>query len=194
MARPRVNSEGQRELDKVEDQIGALQQEIQSFNPLDELAPLPEETEPQVPMSKKEMKKDDAPYIRPKKTLAATNTPKSPTVWNKRWQKMHDRDWEYVKITAENHELIGGSIEMWTREYGCDPAHFWDIPVNRPIWVPRLVARKIARCTYHRLTMDNSIVTHGDQVGQVVGGLVVDHTKHRLNAIPCGESFSASNF
>jgi hypothetical protein len=74
-------------------------------------------------------------------------------------------------------------IEIWTRPYGGVPAEFWKVPVNKPIWGPRHLAEQIKRCSYHRLSMQNT-TTNSDGVGQYYGSLAVDSTIQRLDARP----------
>jgi hypothetical protein len=194
MIKPRVNSESQNQLNKADEEFKEFSKQVEAFNPIEVKAPL-EEREQQTKLSTREMKNTDAPYIKPMRNVARVNTKERPTFWDEKHRPAHDRDWEYVKITAENNELIGSMIEMWTAEYGCDPAHFWQIPVNRPIYVPRLVAKKIAGCKYHRMSMEtadlNNTKLHEGENMQFVGGMVATHTKHRLNAYPVGDSFTS---
>jgi len=55
---------------------------------------------------------------------------------------------EYVQFIAENKEIIGETIEIWTRPFGGMPAEFWKVPVNKPVWGPRYLAEQIKRCYY----------------------------------------------
>ena len=191
MSRPRVNSEGQRELDKAEEQLEGFKKAVEEFNPLeDEKKPV--DIDPQTKLSSKQMKESDAPYIKWTKYISRVNSEKWKTYWDEKHRAAHDRDWEYVRVIVENNEIMGSPIEMWTAEYGCDPAHYWTIPVNKPIYIPRLVARKIAKCKYHRLRVENTVTTQ-EAGGQFYGALVVDNVQRRLNAYPA-TSGSAEGF
>lgn len=190
MSRPRVNSEAQKSLDTAQEQFNAFNNQVQSLNPFEVKAPV-EEKERQTRLSNGELKKMDAPYIHWTKLVNRPNTTKTPSYWDEKYRAMHDKDWEYIKVTVENNEIIGEDIEMWTAEYGCDPAHFWKIPTNKPVYVPRLVARKIASCRYHRLVMEDR-PTQSTGGMQFYGAMAVSQTKQRLNAFPVNDNFQVS--
>jgi hypothetical protein len=85
---------------------------------------------------------------------------------------------------AENKEIIGETIEIWTRPYGGMPAEFWKVPCNKPVWGPRYLAEQIKRAHYHRLTMQENRIVGSDGMGQYFGSMAVDSTIQRLDAMP----------
>jgi hypothetical protein len=185
MNRPRVNSDGQKELNKAEEKIGEFKETVREFNPFTGLESV-NPADPQTKLSTRELNAMDAPYIKPVRSVNRVNSEKSKTYWNEKFQEQHDNDWKYVKCTVENNELIGQAVECWTAKYGCDPAHFWIVPVNKPIMIPRLLAEQLAKCQYHRLKMEDG----SDKVNYVNSNLVADHVVHRIDARPVGFGFS----
>lgn len=189
MTRPKVNSESQNQLDQAVAQVDAFNEEVKALAdaPL-KAAPL-EETEQQTKMSKRETAKYDAPYIKPERSIQCKEKP------NEKYQKERDYMWEYVKIIAENNEIVGETIELWTKKFPGDPAHFWKIPVNKPIYVPRLVAERLTECSYTRYAMEDRQNTMGsDGMGTYYSGMVAKNTVRRLNALPAGGFGKASSF
>ena len=91
---------------------------------------------------------------------------------------------EYVHFIAENKEIIGEAIELWTKPYAGLPAEYWRVPVNKPVWGPRYLAEQIKSKFYHRLVMQQNVVTGGDHMGQYYGSMAVDTTVQRLDAYP----------
>lgn len=188
---PKVNSDGQKELDKAQEKFDQFNDQVAGFNPLDAKAPVAE-TEPQTKMSQREIRNAEVPYIKPIRSVARTNFKNdridSRSYFDEKHRPLHDRDWEYVKCIVENNEIKGEDVEVWTAKWGCDPAHFWKVPVNKPVMIPRLLAEQLASCKYHRLRTEDRPVEQG-QLGTITGALVVDQTVHRIDARPVGFGF-----
>ena len=91
---------------------------------------------------------------------------------------------EYVYFEAENKEVIGETLQFWTKPFAGIPAEEWKVPVNKPVWGPRYVAERIKGCSYHRLTMDETQSTGTDGRGQYYGQMAVDSVIQRLDARP----------
>lgn len=182
MSKPKVSSGfAEKELDRAEQQFDRFQEEIRDFNPLEAKAPKIE-VEPQTKMSNREANKADAPYIKPIRSMHSAEK------FNEKYRKDWERAWEYVRCIAENREIIGESIELWTKKFAGDPAHFWRIPVNKPVYIPRLVAEQIASCSYHRLRMEDR-PTNVEGGMTYYGTMTVEQTVNRLDARPVGSSF-----
>jgi len=187
MAAPKVNSAGQKELDRADEQFKAFDEQVKSMT-VDHMNKAPVlETEPQTKMSNRELNKDDAPYIKPLRSINS----KEP--FNEKYRAQHTEAWKYVKCVVENNEIIGESVEVWTKRFAGDPAHFWKIPVNKPVYIPKLLADQLSQCSYHRLSMDQSQISSADGMGTYMGSMVVDHTKHRIDARPVGFGFVGMN-
>lgn len=177
--KPKVNSAGQKELDKVGAQFDAYQKEIQDLTQDKMEGVKKEESEPQTRLSQKEIASSKDVYLKPKKSAH------SKEVFNEKFRKDYEFQKEYVQLIAENYELIGSVIEMWTKPFPGMPAEYWEIPVNTPIWAPRYVAENLRKCNYHVFSMQENVGTTGsDQMGTYTGKMVVDTVKQRLDARP----------
>jgi len=173
------NSLAEKELDKAEKQFQEFDQNIKDMT-LDRMnqAPKPE-VEPQTKLASSEIAKMKEIYLKPEKSISCSPKDK----FNEDYRKQYEFDKEYVHFIAENHEIIGEALEIWTRPYGGMPAEFWQVPVNKPVWGPRYLAEQIKKCTYHRLVMQQT-PTHTEGLGQFYGSMAVDTTVERLTARP----------
>lgn len=180
MSRPKVNSESQKQLDQADDQFKAFSEQISSFSSVDQKA-ASEETEPQTKLSKREAKKMDAPYIEPERSVACSHKEK----FNEKYRKDWERGWERVKCIVENNEIIGEKVPVWTKKFAGDPYHFWQVPVNKPIYIPRLLAEQLAACKYRRLIMQDAPTSNVDGM-QFYGSMSVESVKNRIDARPIG--------
>jgi hypothetical protein len=178
MHRPEsANSASARELDKVSEQFDAFDANIQQMT-LDRMNAAPKkEEEQQTKLSSREMEKAPGIYLKPEKSIGTSQK------FNEKFRDKYLFDKEYVQFIAENKEIIGETIEIWTRPYGGMPAEFWKVPCNKPVWGPRYLAEQIKRASYHRFVMQQSPVS-GDSVGQYYGAMAVDTVVQRLDAIP----------
>lgn len=185
MNRPKVNSESQKELDRAEKQFEAFEEQVKSLN-VDEMNKAPKlELEPQTKISTREANKSDAPYIKPLRSINSKER------FDERYRDMHTKAWEYIKCIVENNEILGEAIEVWTKKFPGDPAHFWKVPVNKPVYIPKLLAEQLSQCKYHRLSMDQSTIASSDGLGTFMGSMVVDNTKHRIDCRPVGFGFTS---
>lgn len=172
------------ELDKVAEQFDKFDENVKSLTQ-DRMNQAPKlETEPQVKLSQKELSNSREIYLKPKRYLE----PKEK--FNENFRKEYEYRKEYVRFIAQNNELIGSAIEIWTKPFAGMNAEYWEVPVNKPIWGPRYLAEQIKKCNYHRLRMDENRPTHEDAVGVVVGAMVADSTIARLDANPAAETKS----
>ncbi len=179
--KPKVTSSlAEKELDKADKQFQAYDQNIKEMT-MDRMnqAPKPE-IEPQTKLASSEISKMKETYLKPKKSISCSPKDK----FNEDYRKQYEFDKEYVQFIAENHEIIGENIELWTRPYGGMPAEFWEVPTNKPVWGPRYLAEQIKKCCYHRLTMQQNVITENSGYGQMYGALAVDTTVQRLDARP----------
>jgi len=190
--KPEVNSAGELELQKVEKQLDEFQEEIKqiNFNRMD-LTRKPE-IENQTKLSQREIANSKDIYLKPIKKIGSRDK------FNENFREAYEYDKEYVHFIAENKEIIGESIDMWTKPYAGMPAEEWKIPVNTPVWAPRYVAEQIKRKYYHRMVMKD-IPTGSDHNAQYHGTMVVDTTIPRLDAFPASSGkvsvfMGANNF
>jgi len=172
-------STAEKELDKVDAQFKEFDIQVKELTQ-DRMncAPI-EDQEPQTKIAQVDKDKMKHVYLKPKRTIGSKEK------FNEKFRDMYNFDKEYVFFTAENKELIGETIELWTKPYpGCN-AEEWAVPANKPIWGPRYLAERIKGCKYHRLKMQQNVGTGGDSQGnQYYGALAVDTTVQRLDATP----------
>lgn len=175
-----VSMEKQEQM-KLEKQFDNFNDQVKEMT-LDRMnaAPKPD-IEAQTKLSQKEIEKSKDIYIKPFKTISCSEK------FNEKYREDYEFAKEYVYIVAENKEIIGEEIDLWTKPYAGVPAQEWKIPVNKPVWVPRFVAERIHGCTYHRLTMQQNVHSGSDHSGQYYGSMAVDTTIQRLDAIPMSQ-------
>jgi hypothetical protein len=174
--KPRVNSKGAQELDKAQEQLDQFTAQVKEA--VASSQPVPE-GEPQVKMSNREIHKSNARYLKPSRSIAS----KEP--FNEKFRAEYNFKKEYVQFIAEHSELIGSSIEKWTKPFAGMPAEYWEVPTNVPVWGPRYLAEEIKeKCSYNRLSMDQGVHTGSSAEGKFFGQLVVSNTIQRLDARP----------
>ena len=175
---PKVNSTGQKELDKIEKQFDAFDNQVQSLT-LDRMNMAPKaEQEQQTKLSQKDIEKSTDTYLKPFRSIGSREK------FNENYREEYNHAKEYVHFFAENKEIIGETIDMWTKPFAGVAAEWWKIPCNKNIWAPRYVAEQLKRAYYHRLTMQQNVGTGSDGAGQYYGAMAVDSTVQRLDAIP----------
>ncbi len=169
----------EKELDKMDAQFQAFDSNVKEMT-LDRMNQAPKrETETTAKISDREAQAAKDIYLKPRKTISCSPKDK----FNERFRKDYEYDKEYVQFIAENKEIIGETIDIWTRPYGGLPAEYWEVPCNKPVWGPRYLAEQIKRKCYHRLIMDKK-VSGGDGYGEYFGTMAVDTTIQRLDARP----------
>lgn len=174
----KVKTSAENELESAKQQIDAFEKNVNDLT-LDRMNAAPkEDSEPQRNMSSQEIKKNNDIYLKPTKSIARRDK------FNEKFRNQYNYDKELVYFIAENREIIGEDIELWTGKYGGMPVEFWKVPTNKPVWGPRYLADQIKSCAYHRLTMRNDIITESGGYGQMYGALAVDTTVQRLDARP----------
>ena len=178
--RPKVtHSASERELDKAEEQFKQFDAEVKELT-LDRMNMAPkQELEPQTKLSQSQIEKAKEIYLKPFKSIGCGPKDK----FNEKFRDDYEFQKQYVQFIAENKEIIGETIDIWTRPFGGMPAEYWNVPTNKPVWGPRYLAEQIKKCTYHRLVMQNA-PTNSDQHGQYYGSMSVDTTIPRLEARP----------
>jgi len=189
---PNVNSASEKELANVESQFEAFKENVESLT-LDRMNQAPkQELEQQTKLTGREIDKKTDIYLKPHTSIGCQDK------FNEAYRSEYNFQKEYVQFIAENKEIIGETIELWTRPFGGMPAEFWKVPVNKPVWGPRYLAEQIKRCYYHRLVMQQGTQAGSDHAGQYYGTMVADTTLQRLDALPVSSKRSvfmgAANF
>ncbi len=189
MTQQKVNSASQRELDKAHENIQEFEAQVKAITP-DPVGNLPvKETEPQTKLSTKEIDKTDGYYLKPIRTMSCKEK------FNETYRSDYEYAKEYVRFIAEHKEIIGDSIDLWTKPFAGIPAEEWMVPTNRVVLGPRYLAEQIARKSYTRLRMEDTKNAGSDGMGTYYGQIVADHKIQRLDAKPAaGFNKRASNF
>jgi len=136
------------------------------------------EVEPQTKMAQKDIEKSKDIYLKPNKSIGCKEK------FNEKFRDSYNFDKEYVHFISENKEVIGETIEIWTRPYPGMAAEMWQVPTNKPVWGPRYLAEQIKRKFYHRLIMQQHNISSSDGLGNYYGSMAVDTTVPRLTAAP----------
>ena len=153
---------------------------------MDRMSAAPKEERPEPEVSQKQIAKSNDIYLKPANTIFPSPNPKTHVTetFNEKFREKYNFAKEYVNFIAENVELNGETIEIWTRPYGGLPAEFWKVPVNKPVWGPRYLAEAIKARSYHRLMMGNPYATEQSGMGTIYNTITVDKTIQRLDAQP----------
>lgn len=176
--RPKLQSAGELELQKVEKQFEDFDNSVQQLT-MDRMNQAPKlEVEPQTKLSSNEIRKSTDIYLKPFRSIGSREK------FNENYRDPYNFDKEYVQFIAENKEIVGETIELWTKPYAGMPAEFWKVPVNKPVWGPRYLAEQIKRKSYHRLVMEEKKSAGEDHAGTYYGQMIVDTTVERLTARP----------
>ena len=191
MPRPRKAPNPVNELEKVAEQFKEFDESIQALT-FDRLNETPkQDLEPQTKLSQRDIANSKDIYLKPYKRVGGRDK------FNERFRDDYNYDKELVYFIAENNEVGGEDIEIWTRPYGGVDAEFWKVPVGKPVWGPRYLAEQIKRKYYHRLIMQQKVVSDGSE-GSYYGQMAADTTIQRLDARPATKSRSvfmgANNF
>lgn len=171
-----------KELLETEKQFKQFDEQIQQLT-MDRMNKAPmQDIEPQTKIANRDIDKKPEIYLKPFRSIGGSDK------FNEKFRSAYIYDKEYVHFIAENKEVMGETIDIWTRPYGGVPAEWWKVPVNKPVWGPRYLAEQIRRKTYHRLIMDSEEKRNNfagqDTAGHYYGVVAVDTTIARLSSEP----------
>jgi hypothetical protein len=170
------NSASEKELDKVQEQFEAFDKNVKELT-MDRMSLVPKvEYEGQTKIARSDIAKSQDIYLKPSNFVASREK------FNEKFREAYEYDKQYVQFIAENIEIRGETIELWSKPYPGCPAEFWKIPVNKPVWGPRYLYDQLKRKFHHKLIMQESSATGGDHMGQYYGKMAVDTTVQRLDA------------
>lgn len=171
------NSESAREIQKAKDQFDDFDSQVKQMT-MDRMNEAPKiETEPQTKLSQNQIANSKDIYLKPNRTISSRER------FNENFRADYEHQKEYVQFIAENKELIGESLEFWTKPFPGLPAEEWRVPANKPVWAPRYVAEQLSRKFYHRLMMKEVPTGHSTE-GQYYGTMAVDTTIPRIECRP----------
>jgi len=165
------------ELDKVEKQLDHTNEQIRSMS-LDRMNLAPTRDSEGPKLSQKELENYPGIYLKPNRSIGSKEK------FNEDYRNEYNFAKEYVNFIANHNEVVGETIEMWTKPFAGMPAEFWKVPTGKPVWAPRYVAEQIKRCRYHKLVMRDNVVTAENHIGQMYGALAAEETIQRLDAHP----------
>jgi len=176
--KPKLKGAAEKELDKAQEQFDAFDSQVKQMT-LDRMNEAPQEKkEPLTKLSQEEIDNSKEIYLKPTRSIASREK------FNEDYREDYNFAKEYVRFIPENREIIGETIELWTKPFAGMPAEYWKIPCGKPVWGPRYVAEQIAKCKYHRLIMQENVAIEKNGFGQIYGALAVDTTVQRLDALP----------
>lgn len=171
------SSLAEKELDKAEKQFKEFEDNINSLT-MDRMNQAPKlEQEPIHKIAQADIADAKDIYLKPYRSIS------SPEKFNENYRSEYNHAKEFVYFIAEHREIVGEDIDVWTKPFAGMPCEWWKVPVGKPVWAPRYVAERIKGCSYHRLTMQNTI-TDSTGMGQFYGQMAVDTTIQRLDALP----------
>lgn len=185
LSKPKVDSAAQKELDKAEKQFESFEANLkeQSKNSFPNVPKA--EMEQQTKMSNREAQNSRDIYLKPVRTQPCRNK------FNEKFRSEYEFQKEYVKFIAENKEIIGEKMCLWTKRFPGIDAEYWEVPANKPVWGPRYLAEQIKNCAYVKYTMSESQpVNSHDAMGQYTGSLTAEQMVNRLDAIPVSDKKS----
>jgi hypothetical protein len=193
------NSAAAKELDKAQSQFEAFEQNIKDLT-MDAMNKAPNmEMEEQTKLSQAELEKKKRVYLKPVRSFGPGVNPKTGQMekFNEKFRAEYEFAKEYVEFIAENIEIIGETIKMSLKKFPGTNLDHWEIPVNTPIWAPRMVAERLTECGYHVLKMEDKTIG-SDALGTYHGTMVAKNTVQRMNARPVSSRKSlfmgAANF
>jgi len=167
-------------MNKLEKQFDEFDSQIKEMT-LDRMNEAPnQEIEAQTKLSQKEIQNSKDIFLKPKRRVSSKEK------FNEKFRQDYEFQKETVHFIAENKEVIGEAINLWTKPFAGMPAEEWIVPVNTPVWGPRYLAEQIKRKYYHRLTMKQT-TTSADGMGNYYGKMVADTTIPRLTAAPVSD-------
>lgn len=186
--KPEVTSSAQKELDKAEKQFEAFDQNIKEMT-LDRMNEAPKQESEGSKVSQKEIEKSNDIYLKPDRVIGPGVNPKTGEreKFNEKFRDDYNFAKEYVRFIAHNKEIIGETIELWTKPFAGTNCEFWKVPTGKPVWGPRHLAERLTGCKYHRFIMQQNTSRGADGMGEYYGAMAVDTTIQRLDATPVNE-------
>lgn len=172
-----TSSLAEKELDRAEKQFDEFQENVNALT-LDRMNQAPKlDHDPQTKLTQSDIAKSKDIYLKPARAIGSKES------FNEKFREDYNFSKEYVQFIAENNEIKGETIDIWTKPFPGLPCEYWQVPANKPVWGPRYLAEQIKRATYHRMRIEDR-PTGYDQNGQYYGTLAVDSIVQRLDAHP----------
>ncbi len=172
-----TNSLAAQEIEKAEKQFEAFDENIKSLT-MDRMNLTKKQETDEPHIAQQDIAKAKDIYLKPIKAIGCRDK------FNEKFRAAYEYDKEYVHFIAQNNEIIGESLDVWTRPYAGMPAEEWLVPCNKPVWGPRYLAEQIKRKSYHRLVMQEHKINSSDGMGSYYGTMAADTSIQRLDAHP----------
>ena len=173
--RPKVNFEGHKELDKMEENfIASLDQNAETMA---EAITMKAEESPPIELSQSEKEKQNIVYVKPDKFISSQEP------FNESYRKDYEFAKENVIFRAVNDEVPGESIQLWCKAFPGMPALRFTVPVDVPVCGPRYLAEQLTQCAYSVMIMEQKPIST-DGSGTYYGAMSVSKRVQRLNALP----------
>src|SRR4029077_2777843 len=173
-------TESQKEIEKLESNFNEFNENVQKLT-MDAMNKAPiQDVEPQTKLSQKDLEKSQDTYLKPIRAISSREK------FNERFLEKWNFAKEYVRFICENREIIGESIDVWTKPFPGLPAEEWMVPVNKPVWGPRHLAEQLRRKFYHRIVMEDR-PSGSDGAASYYGTLAVQKTIPRITCEPAIE-------
>lgn len=166
----------QKEVDRLDAEFQAKSHQMSNLTQ-EEISKAPvKEVEPKTNLSRAQIQEIDAPKIVPTMSKRA-NGKKKPEQ-----DALRRRAWEYVKVICENNEILQEPLQFWHKPMiAGEDCNYWQIPVGRPVYIPRHLAEHIRSRKYHRLIMQEEMTVERNQFGEMKGKMVATETRQRLD-------------
>lgn len=183
-SKPKVSSAAQKQLDQAEEQFKEFDKDIKSMTQDRMNAAPAQEEEKQTKLSQKDLKNAKDIYLKPAKNFNCIKK------FNEIYREQYNFSKEYVCFIAENKEIMGEDIDLWTKPFSGVPYENWIVPCNKAVWGPRYLAEQIQRKSYNRLKMNENVQVSNSAYGVMTGQLAVDTKIQRLDAYPASTARS----
>ena len=187
-----INSESQKQLDRAEQQFEAFDSNVKemTMDRVSQLAPKADRPD-EAPISQRDLMNSKDIYLKPEKIIETGVNPKTGEreKFNEKFRAAYEYDKELVQFQAVNNEIIGETLEIWTKPYGGRNCEVWKVPVKEAVWGPRYLAEQIKRKFYHRMKTEDRTTAQGEGM-TYYGSMAVDHTIQRLDAYPVSQKRS----
>ncbi|MGE5685183.1 MAG: hypothetical protein ACM3ZS_08585 [Nitrososphaerota archaeon] len=135
-----------KDVDSLVKNVAEMGHEISqmSVDKINEMAPQPTEKELRL-TAKQKASEEGVPFIEPQRVFKAF------TAVPEKFKKAHAYSWEYVKGIYENYVINGEPLKFrYNGEIPGEDDAEWVIPCNKPVYVPRFIAKHLEECQkYH---------------------------------------------
>ena len=175
-------------LEKAKQQIEDFEAQVKAITP-DPQGKLPVlQEEQQTKLAQRQIDQIDGILLKPSRSISSKEK------FNENFREDYEFARQNVRFIAENKEIIGEAIELWTKSFPGTTCEFWTVPVNKVVIGPRYLAEQIAKKAYTKYVMEENVRTGSDYAGEYTGAMVATHRIQRLEARPAAGFNKQSSF